>query len=141
MVHTWISLINEKLNKPCQNKKILSIFRHDGVYFYGDNTFDLYLATKHDYKSLESVVLKVIENNVAWAFYDELNKAKHSNKKHLADYISDCGNIPQSLFNKVFPHKEDYNVIKGLELRHDGNFIMYACETKRFYYVLCFATS
>ena len=30
---------------------------------------------------------------------------------------------------------------KRIKLRKDGNFIMYACETEKFYYVICFATS
>ena len=55
--------------------------------------------------------------------------------------MSYCGIIPDNEFKKMFPRRENYKVNKGIKLRKDGNFIMYACETEKFYYVICFATS
>ena len=60
---------------------------------------------------------------------------------HLDKYMYDCGIIPDNEFKKMFPRRENYKVNKGIKLRKDGNFIMYACETEKFYYVICFATS
>ena len=66
MVHTWISLRNDKINSPCQNKRILRIFRNESVRFYGDYNLDIYLGTKHDYTNLEQVISKVINISGGW---------------------------------------------------------------------------
>ena len=36
----------------------------------------------------------------------------------------DCGIILDNEFNKMFPHRENYKVNKGIKLQKDGNFIM-----------------
>ena len=55
--------------------------------------------------------------------------------------MSYCGIIPDKELKKMFPRGENYKVKKGITLRRDGNFLMYGCETEKFYYVICFATS
>lgn len=144
MVHHWISLRNDKINNSCVNKRILRIFRNNEVRFYGDYEFDIYLGTKNDYDNLESVVKKVIYNGSGWINNNQLHKAKLCYVTDLSHYISHCCLIPVREFKKMFPRRENrnnYNIVKALELRNDGNFYMYACETSRFYYVICFATS
>ena len=133
MVHIWISLRNDKINLPCQNKRILRIFRNKSVLFYGDYDLDIYLGTKHEYTNLEQVISKVI--NIT------LNDIKPNELTHIGSYMSYCGIIPDNEFKKIFHCRENYKVTKGITLRKDGNFIMYACETEKFYYVICFATS
>lgn len=141
MVHTWISLENNKIAHPCKNKRILRIFKNENVYFYGDYTFDIYLGTKHDYTSLDAVVSKVIENGNGWIRHNDMNKAVSSYISNLSEYISKCGDLPYNEFKKLWPRSENYEVLRGYVFRDDGNFLMYACETCRFYYVICFATS
>ena len=141
MVHTWISLRNDKINSPCQNKRILRIFRNESVRFYGDYNLDIYLGTKHDYTNLEQVISKVINISGGWIKNITLNDIKPNELTHLGSYMSYCGIIPDNEFKKMFPRRENYKVNKGITLRKDGNFIMYACETDKFYYVICFATS
>ena len=141
MVHTWISLRNDKINSPCQNKRILRIFRNKSVLFYGDYDLDIYLGTKHDYTNLEQVISKVINISGGWIKNITLHDIKPNELTHLDSYMSYCGIIPDKELKKMFPHRENYNVTKGITLRKDGNFIMYACETEKFYYVICFATS
>ena len=141
MVHTWISLRNDKINSPCQNKRILRIFRNESVRFYGDYDLDIYIGTKHEYTNLEQVISKVITISGGWIRNITLNDIKPNQSTHLGTYMSDCGIIPDNEFKKMFPHRENYKVNKGITLRKDGNFIMYACETENFYYVICFATS
>lgn len=41
----------------------------------------------------------------------------------------------------MIPRRETMNVIKAITVRKDDNFIIHACETEKFYYVICFATS
>lgn len=141
MVHTWISLRNDKLYHPCQNKRILRIFKNKDVRFYGDYDLDIYLGVKNDYDSLEAVISKVISNGDGWIRNIQISNAKLCDTSNLTYYISDCGFMPFKEFKKMWPRREDYKVLRGLELRKDGNFYMYACETERYYYVICFATS
>ena len=140
MVHTWISLRNDKINSPCQNKRILRIFRNESVRFYGDYNLDIYLGTKHDYINLEQVISKVINISGGWIRSNKMS-IEPIQLNHLDKYMYDCGIIPDNEFKKMFPRRENYKVNKGITLRKDGNFIMYACETEKFYYVICFATS
>ena len=141
MVHTWISLCNDKINHPCQNKRILRIFNNKDIRFYGDYNLDIYLSAKNDYVSIEVVISKVINSQGGWIRSTKISKIIPCVLGRLDQYMSDCGNIPDREFKKMFPHREDGNVIKGLIVRKDGNFIIYGCETTRFYYVICFATS
>ena len=141
MVHTWISLCNNKIERPCENKRILRIFKNDDVCFYGDYELNIYLGTKHDYPNLETVVSKVISNSNGWVRYITPDNAKQTESSYLSNYISSCGWMPDNEFQKMWPRREDCRVVKGYELRKDGNFQMFACETSRFYYVICFATS
>ena len=60
MVHTWVSLINDKMDQPCQNKRILRIFRNEDIRFYGDYNLDIYLSAKKDYANIEAAVSRVI---------------------------------------------------------------------------------
>ena len=82
MVHTWISLRNDKINSPCQNKRILRIFRNESVRFYGDYNLDIYLGTKHDYTNLEQVISKVINISGGWIKNITLN----DNYQDIDDY-------------------------------------------------------
>ena len=141
MVHTWVSLTNDKINYVCLNKRILRIFRNEDIRFYGDYNLDVYLGTKNDYVNLEAVVSKVIASGGGWIRHNEMSDARQCVMHRLDQYMSDCGDIPDREFKKMFPRREDGKVIKGIVLRKDGNFLMYACETARFYYVICFATS
>ena len=141
MVHTWISLCNDKINHPCQNKRILRIFNNKDIRFYGDYNLDIYLSAKNDYVSIEVVISKVINSQGGWIRSTKMSKTIPCVLGRLDQYMSDCGNIPDREFKKMFPRREDGNVIKGLVVRKDGNFIIYGCETTRFYYVICFATS
>ena len=141
MVHTWISLCNDKINHPCQNKRILRIFNNKDIRFYGDYNLDIYLSAKNDYVSIEVVISKVINSQGGWIRSTKISKIIPCVLGRLDQYMSDCGNIPDREFKKMFPRREDGNVIKGLIVRKDGNFIIYGCETTRFYYVICFATS
>jgi len=111
------------------------------VLFYGDYDLDIYLGTKHDYTNLEQVISKVINISGGWIKNITLHDIKPNELTHLVSYMSYCGIIPHKELKKMFPRRENYNVTKGITLRKDGNFIMYACETEKFYYVICFATS
>ncbi len=141
MVHNWVHLKNNQITKSCQNKRVLRIFKNSEVLFYGDYDLDIYMGTKNDYDSLESVIYKVISKSDGWVSNHEFTEAISYDKDNLQYYISKCGYIPYKEFTKIFPHKENYNVVKGLKIRDDGNFLIYGCETLRFYYVICFATS
>lgn len=136
MVHIWVSLRNDKINSPCQNKKILRIFKNKDVNFYGDYNLDIYIGTKHDYANLEKVISKVIDLTGG---YNKIVEPVLLNR--LEQYISYCGDIPYNEFKKIFPRRENCNVSRGIKLRNDGNFFMYACETSNFYYIIYFVTS
>lgn len=138
MVHTWISICNEKINSPCLNNRILRIFKNKHVNMYGDYNLDIYIGTKYDYTNIEQVISKVI--NRGWINI-KISDIEPIQLTHLEQYISYCGDIPYNEFKKIFPRRENYIVTRGFKLRNDGNFFMYACETTKFYYVICFVTS
>ena len=137
----WISLRNDRIGSQCQNKRILRIVKHPEVRFYGDYDLDVYLGTKQDYKNLESVISKVIDSGSGWIRNCRIDTAITNENTHLKKFMSDCGYMPDKQCMRLFPRREDGKVIRGITLRKDGNFIMDACETTRFYYVICFATS
>jgi len=141
MVHTWLSLRNDKLTCPCLSARFMPrIFRgEDHAYFYGDYDLDIYIGTKHDYPSLDAVVAAVVRQGGGW-----IRNIKHKERTemlYIANIINEFGHLPDK--RKLFPHKESaFDVRLPTDIyRHDGNFKMYACETPRFYYVFCFATS
>ena len=141
MVHTWVSLTNDKIDQLCQNKRILRIFRNECVRFYGDYNLDIYLSAKNDYANIEAAVSRVIDSRGGWIQRTKMSDASPCEMGRLDQYMSDCGYIPDREFKKIFPRREDGKVIKGIKVRKDGNFLIYGCETTRFYYVICFATS
>ncbi len=141
MVHTWISLRTDKVYQKSLNKKA-SYFRNYDINFYGDYDLDIYITSKNDYDNLEQVTQKVIMNNSGWISNCQLSKILQIN--HLQSIINMFGYTSERGFKVLFPYNErktNYQVIKCLEYRNDGNFKMLACETSRFYYVFCFATS
>jgi len=141
MVQLWISLRNDRIGYSCVNKRILRIFQNDNVHFYGDYDLDIYIGTRHDHSSLDNVIEKVIVRETGWIQNVKLDDSTVCEKSHIQDIISEFGHVPIKEIRKMFPRKEDLKIIRAVELRKDGNFFMFACETLCFYYVFCFATS
>ena len=141
MVHHWIHLRNDKIVKPCLNHRVTRVFRNGAASFYGDYDLDVYIGTKHDYGSLETVIEKVVGEEGGWIRNVKLRDAVPLDTTHLSSILSDCGWFNDAAFKKIVPWKEDGVLVRALVLRKDGNFIFYGCETARFYYVICFATS
>lgn len=140
MVHTWISLRNDKFGLPSIGKNVMRIFQGDDpANFYGDYDLDIYIGTKHDYDSLDVVVSAVISCGNGWIRY--IKDKIRTESMYLASIINEFGNVSDK--RKLFPRKERaYDERHTVDIyRSDGNFKMYACETPRFYYVFCFATS
>ena len=142
MVQLWISLVNEKFsNSPCENKRILRIFRDAENIFYGDNELDIFITAKKDYSDLSSVFARAINKCGGWARYLKVTDGIASSECNLSQIVSNFGSISESGLRKMFPRKEKGNVTQCIVYRKDGNFYAYACETERFYYVFLFATS
>lgn len=141
MVHSWIRLVNDKIVKPCINPKVVSIFQNSESRFYGDYDLDIFIGTKHDYHSLEETISSVIETQKGWISNCKLEHSKQKVYSLLSQIISEFGYIENHSIKKILPKKENQNVLQTLELRNDGNFKMISCETEKFYYVFCFATS
>ena len=141
MVIRWISLVNNKIDKVCENKKILSIFKDDNTYFYGDYELDIFISSKNDASDIYLVISEVISLSRGWISNRGLQDAFESNYKNLSEIINEFGNVSSNNLRKIFPRRENLIVINSITLRNDGNFKMIACETERFYYVFCFATS
>ena len=145
MVIKWISLVNNKINKVCENKKILRIFKDGDTYFYGDYELDIFISSKNDERigivlGIYDVISRVISSSRGWISNCD-SKAVKSNYTNLAEIINEFGNVSSNNLRKMFPRRENLIVINSITLRNDGNFKMIACETERFYYVFCFATS
>jgi hypothetical protein len=143
MVHLWVSLQNERINKPCLNKRVTRIFsERDGSFFYGDNCIDIYIAAKCDYEHLEGVVRKVVSNASGWVRNcRERERVERMEMRHI---VGECGHISHRSLRKLFPRKDGDAIWEETQCdvyRNDGNFKMFAWETARFYYVLCFDTS
>jgi hypothetical protein len=141
MVHHWIHLRNDKVTEPCLNQRVTRIFQNRGASFYGDYDLDIYIGTKHDYGSLEAVIEKVLRDGSGWIRNVKMRDAIALEARYLSRLMSDCGWFEDAAFKKMVPWKEDGRLLHTLVLRKDGNFIFYGCETARFYYVICFATS
>lgn len=141
MVQLWVSLRNDKIGKSCVNKRILRIFKNDQVYFYGDYDLDIYIGNRNDYNSLNTVIEKVINRESGWIECVKLDDSTVCEKTNMEHVISEFGRVPMKELKKMFPRKENLKIVQAVELRRDGNFFMYACETMFYYYVFCFATS
>ena len=147
MVQTWLSLRNDDVRLPCLNKHATRIFQkgctlsRPKVYFYGDYDLDIFIGTKNDYANLEAVATKIIAQRRGWVRHCRMEDSSLWDIKHLDQVVALCGHVPERELKKMFPRREDCTVLKCFVLRRDGNFFMCACETSRFYYVVCFATS
>jgi hypothetical protein len=142
MVHTWVSLQNDRITRPCDNRRVLRIFRVTDTCFYGDYELDIYMGTKHDYTSLDAVIAKVIAKGSGWIQNARPEDAQDTTTYgSLFDIVNEFGSVGHSEKRKLFPWRETGDLVRATVLRKDGNFGMVACETRRFYYVLCFATS
>ena len=142
MVHRWISLVNEKFSsKPCENKRILRIFRNCESMFYGDNELDIFITPKKDYVNLSSVVERAKGKCGGWVRNVKVTDGVVSTESSLSQIVSNFGSVSESGLRKMFPHKENGIVTQTIVYRKDGNFYAYGCETERFYYVFLFATS
>lgn len=140
MVQLWVSLQNNRISGPCMNRRVTRIFLDEYVFFYGDYDLDIYIGTKHDYRSLDDVVHKVRDKCTGWIRY--CHERESVVQKSLKDVIGECGNLTHKSLPKVFPRRESvWDTVQCEIYRDDGNFKMFACETERFYYVICFATS
>jgi hypothetical protein len=143
MVHTWVSLRNDRIGTPCDNRRVLRIFHgENAAHFYGDYDLDIFMGTKHDYKSLDAVIAKTTAKSGGWIHCvspeDGTDSTAYSS---LFDIMNEFASASQSQKRKLFPWRETGDLVRVRRMRDDGNFKMYACETQRFYYVLCFATS
>jgi hypothetical protein len=139
MVHHWISLQNNRINQNCLNKRVIRIFQNSNNFFYGDYNLDIYLGTKNDYHSLESMLEKVISIGSGWIHSS--NENFQYKDYDLEDVISQCGSIDRKTLKKIFPKRETFQSIKTIKVRNDGNFILIGVETSQYYYIICFATS
>lgn len=134
MVHTWISLENNRLNHICQHTKVLKIFKNQNNYFYGDYNLDIFLSSKKEYKQdLETFVLKLVPNGERQEYQREY--------KNLYEVIENFGWISTSDIKKMFPRKENMTVYKTITICNNGNYMTLACETERFYYMFYLVTS
>lgn len=142
MVHTWISLRNDKINTKSLNTRGPWILRDkEKAFFYGDYDLDVFLTAKQDYDSLPSVVQRVIDQQGGWICQVKAADARPSYETSLGQIMSNFGWISDSALHRMFPRKETGVIISALVCRKDGNFIFQACETEKFYIVFCFATS
>jgi hypothetical protein len=142
MVHLWVSLQNNRIKQPCLNKRVERIFRDRYSFFYGDYNLNIYIAGKEDYESLEEVVKKV--TNVAGGWVSGCKQRKCVEQGPMRDIIGECGHIIHRSLPKLFPRRDNAAIWDKVQFdvyRCDGNFKMFAWESARFYYVLCFDTS
>lgn len=142
MVHTWISLRNDKLNDASLNTRgPWILLNREKAYFYGDYDLDIYLTAKKDYADLASVVQRIVATRGGWINGIKATDARPSGETSLGQIMSNFGWISDSALRRMLPRKEK-GVLKNVVVyRKDGNFSFYACETEKFYIVLCFATS
>jgi hypothetical protein len=144
MAHLWVSLCNDRLSEPCLNKRILRIFKHEWTRFYGDYELDIYLGTKNDYEGLEGVVERVVARGRGW-IRNLREPERVATDQTLLRVLDRCGDVPSTMLHKFLPRKgvaeASEPLVRCLVYRADGNFTAIACETERYYYVVCFATS
>ncbi len=141
MVHSFIHLKNKIVYDKCLNYRISRIFKDEHTYFYGDCELDVFIGTKNDYSCVQDVVRKVKEKGSGWIRNCRLEDEIVGTYGSLTNIINEFGNISESQMHKIFPKKETKEVKSSFIYRKDGNFTIIACETERFYYVFCFATS
>jgi len=141
MVHTWIVLRNDKVTEVCLNSRVARLFKRDKAFFYGDYALDVYLASKQDYKNLESVVGRVIDRCDGWVSRCSVENGKAAEYRRLHNVISEFGRVDDDQIHKFVPRKESCDLLASVIYRKDGNFALIGCETERFYYVFAFATS
>lgn len=141
MVQHWISLINNRIHQPCINTKVTKIFSQSNSFFYGDYELDVYLASKGEYTTLESVLNRVISKSDGWIYCCHNLPWSFPLYNSFASIIYEFGDIDSRCFKMLFPKKEKNHILGSIQVRKDGNFKLIACESQRYYYVFCFATS
>lgn len=152
MVHTWISVRNDKIVGGDAAKSIgARHFRRalmvDGTSFYGDYDLDVYVGTHSDYDSLWAVAAKVIRGGGGWIRYTDMGVAESAfaNAKYssMENLLGEFGWVSTDACEKLLPRKEKggEHIVRTHVFRRDGNFKLIAVETRRLYYVFCFATS
>ncbi len=111
--------------------------------FYGDYDFDMYIGTQHDYPSLEAAAEKVIRRGSGWIRNCRIEEGRDGCDQYanLGAILAEFCWLSHKGQRRLLPRKETGNVVRVLVLRCDGNFKMIAVETRRLYYVFCFATS
>lgn len=135
MVHHWVSLQNNKIKQVCDNKKILNIFKDVNTYFYGDYDLDIFMLSKNEDKKTDVYTMAMRCD------CDYRNDRYDSNFYHLSEIINKFGEVSPNNLKKIFPKRETMKITKSITMQDDGNFVKIACETERFYYLLCFSTS
>lgn len=141
MVHSWIHLKNNNITDTCMNSRVKRIFNNPHTFFYGDYDLDVYIGQKDTYHSLQTVVRKVIKKHNGWISCCSVANELVGDYSSLSQIIGEFGNIHYTQLHKLFPRKETSVLKQTLVYRKDSNFKMIACETDKFYYVFCFATS
>jgi hypothetical protein len=145
MLTSWIRLQNKKIYAYSQNKRILRIFLDGESYLYGDYELDIFLTPKPTLYTLDDISQKVISISGGWIKNIKIENGievdLEINYNTLDKIIREFGFISEKSIKKMFPKKENRKVLKAKIYRKDGNFIMISCETTRFIYVMCFATS
>jgi hypothetical protein len=141
MVHSWIHLRNDRITEKCLNHRVTRLFRNRHAFFYGDYDLDIYLSPKGDYASLRDAVNRVIVKSGGWVSRCRVNEEVMEDYRSLTRIISEFGRVDDSQMYKFLPRRDTTPVIHSVRYRKDGNFKLLACETEKFYYVFCFATS
>jgi len=151
MVHLWISLINEKLMEKrlgkkykCLKSNIEKICQKRKISFFGDNEFQIYLGSKHDYLNLHTFSEKIIQNSNDWMRNCKLPLENISNLYYLNSFykvFQEFGHISEKNIKLILPKKETFDFKNILIYRLDGNFKLISVETSRFFYLFSFATS
>lgn len=112
--------------------------------FYGDNQVTIYVGTKHDYADLDAVAAAVARRNQRNWIARSLDAKVAEDAMSLAGVISACGSVSPKTLRRLFPWREyaDIETRRACTVyRRDGNFAVFALESSRLYYVVCFATS
>jgi hypothetical protein len=152
MVHTWISVRNDRIVGDDTVKSIgARHFRRalmvDGTSFYGDYDLDMYVGTQSDYDSLWAVAAKVIRDGSGWIRYTNMDVAEsefaNAEYSSMEKLLREFGWVSAAACEKLLPRKEKggEHIVRTHVFRRDGNFKLIAVETSRLYYVFCFATS
>ncbi len=162
---TWIDIRNKNILQDNHNPNINIAMNFTNISLYGDADLTIYIVKNWNSSLIEFAnyvqsnkgngwIANINNNNIKYIYnsslvdlfsnfgfgFDEINDINNINNFNIHKYIKK--NLDNNIWNLWFPRSHSHCIFNQcIQIRNDGNFIMFACQISNTFYLLCFATS